>query len=407
MTHGVHEPDLAEIFEAFARKAVADFPQLRGRFSLYSEPTNTHHGSFDNEDIRRRLLQKQCELAFEHRAEAGRPFAVQTDVGYLITYPGTSDDYSRRFYTKPGTPYAEEMEIKGDHELAHLIAPGGYLDEDRCENIAEAFALLRRLQKNGTIREAIDISIKNTVNNFILLGETSHFYLPVLQQLGRLSASRNLTGLTPLQTANMAYRLSYLYAPSGKDIRELEKIFAPLMPGSNKTREQLVDDCATIMLGEHGPHSDTVFDMGRIFLQPVLHERPDINNMIRNHVRLKRHAYPEQRLAYEVKDMMVLGRFDKTPGSLIDPDAYQSMQNLRYLQRAADVYGAIRYFQATGKDIPHKHIKPVSIAAVGRLRGLNVASLEQRRAILLARKIAADPALKARAVKASRSPHAP
>ena len=244
-------------------------------------------------------------------------------------------------------------------------------------------------------------------------GETSHFALPTIQALGKLSEAHDIKSLTPVQTANLAYRSSLLYTIPKETLQRLQEIFKPVKQ-TYETRKargekffsmEPYKECARIMFEDHGKDSQTVFTVGKAFLEPYLNKREDIihwyykdhfgefngefwdsiREKIKQRTEQEETKTPEQRLAQEAKDMMVLGRFDKDPNSKIDPHTYESAENMAYLDRAMNTYAAMRSMQETDETLPGSKVK--------------VAALNQEQLIALAREFADEPADKPPAAK--------
>ena len=119
------------------------------------------------------------------------------------------------------------------------------------------------------------------------------------------------------------------------------------------------------MFEDHGEDTAIIFETGKVFIEPILDKRMDIvggagwteqklelfdgefwtDLQRRIKERSSSEETPEtleQLAAREAGDMMILGRLDKDPDSKIDPKAYKSKENAAYIQRAMNVYAALR-----------------------------------------------------------------
>lgn len=369
--------NLTDTFNAFADRAVADFPQLEGRFSIYSAPTRTVHGSFPAEEEARLVgLQKEQVEKFL-REHGDRPHGYATHDGdySLINY--LEEGTTRHNYITRNDPYEFEVRAAMEHELAHLIAPGANPQKGRSELftecVAEAFAFIRMAQQTGSIKSLVEEACYMQANIAILKGNTTHFCIPVIREVGRLAETQDLKNLTPQQTANMAYRLAVLYAPSTQDLRAIEAAFRPTL---NAFRDKSIgweppmfDAAIATTLAAYEAAEPYIFMAGISFLQPFADTRSDIipatlfsaeelSTLFKGEAweafrtSLRQHATTTptaaERYVQEARDMMALGTFDKNPDAEMRPALYESAANMAYLQRAQDAYAALRARQDAG-----------------------------------------------------------
>ena len=352
MTASKPESNLADTFNAFASKAAADFPELAPEFAIYNVPTDTLYGHFKPSQKERllKIARKSIRRGMDrlHGAAAALHPSATGEGHYLMDV----------FINDPAELSTNALE----HELGHLVAPGGVSDNTNfSECVAETFSLLYQQQVHP-LRNQSEKSKYEAAWRLLERGDVSHFYPPVLQSLERLSTSYNLKLLTPVQTANLAYRLSFVYGLEKKELKILTEAFKPLQRGYKKLGngfdKALFKKFAGITLQTKNKDSCLAFMAGKAFLQPLLNKRQDIvtgwshkdfnifdgtfwdsiRKKIKQRARQEEAKTPEQRLVQEAKDMKVLGRFDKDPDSKIDPLAYESAENMAYLQRATDAY---------------------------------------------------------------------
>ena len=348
---------LTPLFNNFAEKAIRDFPRLKDKFALYSMPTDSWHGKSANDNKTDALLD---ELLIEAETHTDVAFAYQTSGRYLMAYVS---NHKSRAMTSAKEPYEQEILAVLEHELGHLVAPAGHSDrhsENFGECVADTFSFIRQQQQLASIKRPLEATIWISLRDFVLHNESLHLTAPVLAELQRLSQEHDLSKLTPVQSANLAYRLSLQYAYSKKQLRELEKIFEPVR--RNTDPESALKKCAEIMLADHGEYSPIVFTIGKNLLEPFLNQNMDIltaalsrkkadlkltgkfwNDIrakIKNHEAAQAQETPEQILAREATDLQALGRFDRQPDKMIGPKKYESKENRVHLASAREDYVA-------------------------------------------------------------------
>jgi hypothetical protein len=377
-----NEPEfsLTDTFNALVKKAVADFPELKGRFAIYSVPTETLHGSLEN-DLDRKLLLDILRNKAQEWLEKGFPVSVSSrlnlwDEYYAMIYrPGNC-----RVHTSKNSPHKSETRATATHELGHLIAPAGS-GRPFSEEVAEIFSIIYQQLQYSTAKEAreqIDVGSTLTAKNLIVENDTDHFDLPVLQELKRILETYGAPDMpmTPVQAANFAYRLSLVYAPSEESVKQLTKYFEPAnrptltkdleyVPTDNEATYMAARKSARMLLEDSGEQSSLAFMTAKAFLEPYLDKRDDllqdwtqdelsifdgefwdsVREKIAERTRQEEPETTEQRLAHEAKDMLVFGRFDRDPDRKIDTAIYESAENMAYLHRAMKTYAALRLQQ--------------------------------------------------------------
>ena len=410
------EFSLSDTFDAFATRSVVDFQQLDGRFVIYNSPADTLHGNFPDTQILHLLTLQQEKVTEFRRNYTTKPSAFSTieEGYYFIDWIET--DIDRRNYRTKNDPLEREINAYMAHELGHLVAPGALgrskHNGNFLESIAEAFSFLRQQQEYGSIVDQLSVATHGAAARLALSRDTSHYNLPVLEELRRISDTYDLAALsmTPTQTANMAYRLALLYAPTSPDLRKLEEIFKPTMEAHLNSNEswnmQVYEACAAAMFEDHGEYSGKAFAAGKAFIGPLLDGRADIlshniteedlqkfsgsywdsiRDKIKEHSQKEETLTPEQRFKREARDMMVFGYFDKSQDEIIKPGPYEADRNMAYLQRAQDAYVAIRCLQETGEQMPDRND--------GLISAQEAANLSKDRIIALARRIGEEPSM--------------
>lgn len=358
--------NLGNVFNAFAAKAVADFPELKESLVIYNSRDNTLHGSFPAEEHDALLAARQ-KAAEDFRRTAGtRPaaYAMQENGYTYIDY--LDQDLARHNYKTAQDPYERELKAQLEHELAHFIVPGAGVKTRGAiafkESAAEAFSFLRQQQQFGAIGDQVEVTSYIMANIAVMRGDTSHFAIPVLHQLARMSDSYNLARLSPAETANAAYRAALAYEPSRDQLRALEAAFSPVRTqhyGPKQWEPAMFETIAEITLGDHGENTALIFETGKAFLDPFLHKRTDIIpatlftgkeleerfggaywDSVRERLAQAPALTSDQQQEQTATDMMVLGKFDEDPAAKILPAVYEREDNMQRLKRAKDTFAA-------------------------------------------------------------------
>jgi hypothetical protein len=358
---------LTDIFNRFAKRTLEDFPQMRGKFSFYSATTNTSHGNLNSKQEEDEILRALKESISTGTGNAHAAFAVKQAGYYLMAWVKNQG----RRYTSIDEPLEQEVLSVLEHELGHLIAPGGADNE----YVADAFCFIR-LQKNKDIGKSIEAHMSITSIALALNGDSEHFTNPVLIALKRLSQDHDFSSLTPTQAANLAYRTTLQYAPSQKQLDDILLAFSDARK-EYKTGSFIISlqKFALAMFTDQSEQSEMIFSIGKSLLDPFLNSRHEFLATLMSPEQLKKLNFEgyvwdtirkgiedrdallqeephEQTLAHEARDMQVLGYFDRDPDKAIDAAEYEAKKNQDYLKRVQETYIAIRNFQITGEKSP-------------------------------------------------------
>lgn len=369
--------DLTETFNAFAARAVADFPELAGKFSIYSAPTETLHGSFADEEVPRLLYMQKGQVSDFLSKNYTRPhgFATEAEGFSLINY--IAEEQDRRNYIVDGGSYLREVVAAMEHELAHLVAPGALAKGPSLQGsafkecVAEAFTFIRQAQQFGEIDDQVARDAHIQASHMILSQDRTHFAVPVINQVARIATTHDLSALTPRETANLAFRLALQHAASSADLYKVAAAYRPVMLayGDAKTRWKpaMFEACAEVLLKEHDEAGALIFETGRAFLEPFVNGRMDMilaadlfaadelkamfKGPLWDRVREKiagEDARPVDRFRQEARDLAALGYFDRSPDDMKYPAPYASGDNQARLGRAQDIYAAALRLEETG-----------------------------------------------------------
>jgi hypothetical protein len=122
-------------------------------------------------------------------------------------------------YTKENrytfTDRAQEILRIFDHELGHAIIPNAHYKDgkNKAECIADAYSVIRHLQRFGADSTFIDRLVQNRAFHFVFRkGRSTHFTSPVTEQILARRHDIAWDHLTPQETTKLARRFALEYA---------------------------------------------------------------------------------------------------------------------------------------------------------------------------------------------------
>lgn len=252
-------------FNEVARKAVHDHPELK-KDILFVDATNdnliatsaTMAKLEDDEDAQDELqktvrLAKRLQTSFAQSIMIDRKKTIQAIVFHPDRYP-LFDQHDRTI----------DSLATIDHELGHALCP----DDDRLagENIADAYAVLRHLQRfDGQVTD-IGYAAWKRAMTFIMAGHTTHLTTFTIDRILLDSRSADFISLTPAQTVAIARDYARQNTPSKKSLSKLDSDFKTAR--TKYLDEKLFREIARITLAAD-TRSDT-FHLGATALLPVL-----------------------------------------------------------------------------------------------------------------------------------------
>jgi hypothetical protein len=222
MTLNTHAPlpdfneklPLREIFNREVKKAVEDFPHLNGRFIFVNAVDGEAHAFVDRDMVSDRDLDDITAEMTHNAKKAGSAFATklgryhELDVMAYTPLPF-------RMFTGKDDPAERELMATFDHELGHLVVPGGYYSKDGCfrETAADAFAVLRQAQRYGEAESAINKAGWRRAFDFVLSGDAGHFTTLSIDEMKPLLDKLDVKAMTPDQTVKLAQRFALAHTP--------------------------------------------------------------------------------------------------------------------------------------------------------------------------------------------------
>ena len=386
--------NLTDTFNAFAEHAINDFPALKGELVIYHAPTNELYGYL-------RPSEKEALLKIAEHATSQTEDLVYAVALALHPDAGGYGHTVINYFEETKSPDRMQQILR--HELGHLVAPRGAFSGSYGYNlrecIADVFCVLYRAEDTATLQKRIEDTSFARAWGLIGGSDTLHFSSTVLQKLKKLSATYNIPEmkLSPIQTANLAYRLCHMHAPAPASLAKAAEAFQPVRAALENPEggSESLMACGLIMLNEAnaGKDSDLVFNAAKVFLEPYLNKREDIigcskesfsffdeetwdplREAIKAHADVEEMETREQRLAQEARDLLIFGCFSTDSHLRITPAVYES--HARRNERAMNAYKAIRYFQETGEHLPNSPTQ--------KLDGEKLAALNKDQIISLA-----------------------
>jgi hypothetical protein len=239
------EKSLTALFNAFAKKAVRDFPELKDKFVLYDAQNETFIGQASEEVMDR-------------------------------------EEDGRRMTSLLETP---EQDIQGvlNHELGHLVVPEADFREKSgrsrnfCEGAADAFAMIRHYQANKSFGGALEATMWIRTMEFIASTDMAPLTAPVLEALEEAAQTKNLTRLSARKAAQLAHDISAQASLSDIELRHLHRVFKPAQTAFKAGGvKAALKACARIQKSYQGSMASTVKEICRIALDPQRNNKQHI-----------------------------------------------------------------------------------------------------------------------------------
>lgn len=180
-----------------------------------------------------------------------------------------------------------------DHETAHALHPDAKGIDG--ENTADAYAVLRHLQRTQGQQSDIDYAAWKRAVVFMQTGITTHLTTFTIDKILLDSKTADFCSLTPAETSAIARDYARKHTPSAARLKKLGRDFNKLK--GQKPDEKTLRQLAEITL-KAAPSSDT-FYIGNRILQPLL--TGQAVKLDGKTLRLKDPAWPHIRAALDQK----------------------------------------------------------------------------------------------------------
>ncbi|MDE1153178.1 MAG: hypothetical protein PW788_11640 [Micavibrio sp.] len=280
-------------FTEAARKAVKDHPELRrntlfidAKNDVWLEPSPIIEKIIDNdemdtiEDVVKTA--RRLKTSFAQAVELDRKKTAHA----LIFHPDQHPLYA------PQKGAADDFG-SFDHETGHMLAPDTH--DTAGENAADAYAMLRHLQRFGDASADAEYCGWKRALVFALTGTTSHVTTFTVDRIVVDAKTASVTSLTPKQTAAIARDYAKLHTPDAARLKELRIAFRYVIkkpPNAATFRE-----IARIAL-RADVNSDAFYLSARILAAPLSKTGVIYNG---NKITLSGHEWDEVRQRLEKK----------------------------------------------------------------------------------------------------------
>jgi hypothetical protein len=211
-------------FNAAARRARRDHPVLENTLFIHAGRDDWRDTaavlanlSVDEEEItalgRTVKEARRVKTSFHQAMEGKKP------AGAIVFHPDRHPLYGAR-------RGAVDDAGTFDHETGHALFPG--MEGARSENVADAFAALRHLQRFGGETEDLDYCAWKRAMIFMRSGATSHLTTFTVDKIVLDSRSADFMSLSPQETAAIARAYAKRHTLSEKRLKKLAADFRPL-----------------------------------------------------------------------------------------------------------------------------------------------------------------------------------
>jgi hypothetical protein len=252
-------------FRAAARKAVKDHPEIK-KNTVFVDAANDDYIAAprvlealeDDDDAREELEQtvrtaKRLKTSFSDTIALDSKRSLKSVVFHQDRHP--LYDATNRAIDDIGT---------FDHETGHVLSPE--TDGTLSENTADAYAVIRHVQRfDGTETGIGYTSWKRTVQ-FILAGKTSHLTTFTVDKILMDRESADFVSLSPAATAKIAKEYARLHTPDEARLKKLSRAFRGAR--DKKLNEETFRRIAGITLRADA-QSDTFYLGARALLGPL------------------------------------------------------------------------------------------------------------------------------------------
>jgi len=118
-----------------------------------------------------------------------------------------------------------------DHQIGlHAVKSGASLSANKLQSAAEAYAMLRHIQRYGTNTDLAAIRTNDAAANLVLFANTAHYTADTLQQVTEMANSmgKEFFKLPPRRLAEMAAQIADDNHPDLRTLRKLKSAFKPV-----------------------------------------------------------------------------------------------------------------------------------------------------------------------------------
>ena len=238
------EASLAQTFNETTAAAYEAFPQKLKKLVVLLTPSSDTP-VYASPDVANRLS-KSADALRKDVAEITEYMQAQHWVGYagrkynlagtfvdLIALDKSPEGLFSRRYTK------NMLSIFNlDHEIGHHILRNGCVtakvSEALAENAADAYAMLRHIQRFGKNTDHAGGIVENRACNIVLLADSEHSTADAVEKVIRLSEEMDISGLSLRETAALAEKIADECCLDDKTLKNIRKAFKPINDSLHK-----------------------------------------------------------------------------------------------------------------------------------------------------------------------------
>lgn len=221
-------PSLRFDFNAAVRGTRADYPELK-KHAMFVDAAGDHWN--DIEETLDRLAVDEEDIAAVHKTvkDAKR---LKTSFHIAVTRGGIEEPLSVVVFHPDKFPlfgkqsgFTDDI-CSFDHETGHALTP--LREGTPAENIADAYAALRHLQRTGNDAEALDYCAWKRAFIFVTTGKTTHLTTFTLDKIICDRNTADFISLDPAETAAIAKAYAKKNTPNKKELEDLAEDFRSL-----------------------------------------------------------------------------------------------------------------------------------------------------------------------------------
>ena len=221
-------PNLRFDFNAAVRGTRADYPELK-KHAMFVDAAGDRWS--DIEETLDRLAVDEEDIAAVHKTfkDAKR---LKTSFHIAVTRGGVEEPFSVVVFHADKFPlfgrqsgFTDDI-CSFDHETGHALTP--LREGTPAENIADAYAALRHLQRAGNDAEALDYCAWKRAFIFVTTGKTSHLTTFTLDKIICDRKTADFISLDPAEIAAVAKAYAKANTPSKKELEALADDFKSL-----------------------------------------------------------------------------------------------------------------------------------------------------------------------------------
>jgi hypothetical protein len=198
--------EVAQVWRDFPTTKKVHFLDICKRKLVYPEESAERETMLQLLNNKKNLLSDVDQMDLVEKSSCYSPYH-----GAMLLY---TQQHKHSFLDQKASQAMETMFVF-DHEMGHAVIPNAHYGEGRnkAECIADAYAVIRHLQRYGADSAAIDALVQQRALQFIFRKDrASHLTSPVTEQILARRHEIAWDNLTPAETTKLAWRFAMEYA---------------------------------------------------------------------------------------------------------------------------------------------------------------------------------------------------